>query len=128
MCVCKRAPVRQTHTKALGIYTKSLSNCFSGGLPKNKNKKNSSCEFLLLFAFCGIKTYRKTINKKSIGVYSTVQVIRGISLKMIKIIIFGQSETVYLCAFYHFLGGSKVSLTFLKIYLALSICSSYSIA
>ena len=74
----------------------SITKChvkrIGGSLPKNKNKKNSSCEFLLLFAFCGIKTYRKTINKKSIGVYSTVQVIRGISLKMIKIIIIGQSK------------------------------------
>ena len=76
----------------LGTNTKSQANRFSGGLPKNKNKKNSSCEFLLLFAFWDIKTYRKTINKKSIGVYSTVQVIRGISLKMIKIIITGQSK------------------------------------
>ena len=46
----------------------------------------------IAFCFWGIKTYRKTIDKKSIGVYSTVQVIRGISLKMIKIIIIGQSK------------------------------------
>ena len=73
----------------------------------------------------GLDTGKKQSTGSPLGIYtkfesngstsdfcenSTVQVIRGISLKMIKIIIFGQSKTVYLCAFYHFLGGSKVSL------------------
>lgn len=48
-----------------GVQVRSITKSHvirsSGGLPKNKNKKNSSCEFLLLFAFWDIKTYRKTI-------------------------------------------------------------------